>query len=86
MLIFDNSGNPGSVFRREEQVDLLHDEDVLKIAEKHGKSAGQVLIRYQIDKGRKMCFANPYQPELSKLFHYQLQRLARPLSIFPRYS
>jgi len=44
-------GNPGSAFRREDQVDLLHDEDVLKIAQKHSVSAGQVLIRYQVDKG-----------------------------------
>jgi len=44
-------GNPGSVFRKEDQVDLLHEEEVLKIGQKHGVTAGQVLIRYQVDKG-----------------------------------
>ena len=45
------AGNPGSVFRKEDQVDLLHEEEVLKIGQKHGVTAGQVLIRYQVDKG-----------------------------------
>jgi len=44
-------GNPGSVFKREDQVDLFHDEDVKSIAAKHGATVGQVLIRYQVDKG-----------------------------------
>ncbi|XP_063677031.1 uncharacterized protein LOC134813272 [Bolinopsis microptera] len=44
-------GNPGSVFRKEDQVDLLHEEEVLKIGQKHGVTAGQVLIRYQVEKG-----------------------------------
>ena len=34
----------------------MQDEDVQKIAEKHGVSAGQVLIRYQIDKGTRPTF------------------------------
>lgn len=44
-------GNPGSCFRREDQVNLLQDEDVKKIAEKHSVTVGQVLIRYQVEKG-----------------------------------
>ena len=35
-----------------DQPSLLKDEDVLKIAQKHGVSAGQILIRYQVEKGR----------------------------------
>ena len=45
-------GNPGSAFRHKKQVDLLQDEDLVQIAEKHNVSPGQILVRYQIDKGR----------------------------------
>ena len=45
------SGSPGRTWKKEDQLSLLHDEDVLKIAQKHSVSAGQVLIRYQVDKG-----------------------------------
>lgn len=44
-------GNPGSAFRKEEQKNLLEDDDVKKIAAKAKKSPGQVLIRYQLEKG-----------------------------------
>lgn len=44
-------GNPGSNFRREDQVSLLQDDDILKIAEAHSKTPAQILIRYQVDKG-----------------------------------
>ncbi|KAL5264803.1 hypothetical protein ACHWQZ_G005763 [Mnemiopsis leidyi] len=44
-------GNPGSAFRHKKQVDLLQDEDLVQIAERHNVSPGQVLVRYQIDKG-----------------------------------
>ena len=51
LIVLNPLGNPGSVFRKEEQVNLLQEEDVLKIAQKHGVTAGQTLIRYQVDKG-----------------------------------
>ena len=44
-------GAPGRWWRKEEELSLLEDEDVLKIAQKHKVSAGQVLIRYQVEKG-----------------------------------
>ncbi|KAL5264802.1 hypothetical protein ACHWQZ_G005762 [Mnemiopsis leidyi] len=44
-------GSPGRTWMDKDQPSLLEDEDVLKIAQKHGVSAGQVLIRYQVDKG-----------------------------------
>ena len=44
-------GAPGRTWKKEDQLDLLDDKDVLKIAQKHGVTAGQVLIRYQVDKG-----------------------------------
>jgi len=44
-------GNPGSEYRHKKQADLREDEDLVAIAEKHGVSTGQVMIRYQIDKG-----------------------------------
>ena len=47
-------GAPGRWWRKEEELSLLQDEDVLKIAQKHDVSAGQVLIRYQVDKGIKV--------------------------------
>jgi len=44
-------GNPGSKFRRPEQKNLFEDEVVKGIAEAHNVTPGQVLIRYQVDKG-----------------------------------
>jgi len=44
-------GNPGSAFRREDQVSLLEDENILKIAKAHGKTPAQILIRYHVDRG-----------------------------------
>ena len=44
-------GSPGRSWKKADQLNLLQDEDVLKIAQKHDVSAGQVLIRYQVDKG-----------------------------------
>ena len=55
LIVLNPLGNPGSVFRKEEQVNLLQEEDVLKIAQKHGVTAGQTLIRYQVDKGNINC-------------------------------
>jgi len=44
-------GNPGSMFANSETPNILRDPTVLEIAAVHGVSAGQVLIRYQLDKG-----------------------------------
>jgi len=44
-------GNPGSMFRQEDQISLLEDEDIVKIATAHGKTPAQVLIRYHVDRG-----------------------------------
>ena len=46
-----SSGNPGSMFNNSETPNILQDPTVLDIAAAHEVSAGQVLIRYQLDKG-----------------------------------
>jgi diketogulonate reductase-like aldo/keto reductase len=48
-------GSPGRAWKEKDQPNLLKDEDVLRIANKHSVTAGQVLIRYQIDKGDHEC-------------------------------
>lgn len=45
--MFKIPGSPG----RAGQVSLLEDEDILKIAEAHGKTPAQILIRYHVDRG-----------------------------------
>lgn len=46
-VAFRPLGSPG----RAGQVSLLEDEDILKIAEAHGKTPAQILIRYHVDRG-----------------------------------
>ncbi|KAF7491926.1 Aldo-keto reductase family 1 member B10 [Sarcoptes scabiei] len=72
-------GNPGSTFFPPGFIkkDLLNDPLVLRLAEKYKKNAGQILLRYHIDRGM-MVMAKSTNPERIKsnidLFDFELDR------------
>lgn len=54
---------------------LLHDETVLAIAEKHNKDVGQVAIRYLVEKGYAVTFATTSEKRLltnQQIFDFSL--------------